>query len=152
MSRNNETTKCVTLINSAFTQCKGQHVHKWIVQMHMQPHQFEPSGVHNPFTHLCQSKGKTMFFLSRQWILNCEFAKVERSDLHFTGAACLSTLCIYELHTGKWQPPNGWEVLLDNKLSPMDLIAAHLEPLTCSSSILLSSSQENKNHALKSPI
>lgn len=32
---------------------------------------------------------------------------------------------------------NSWEVLLDNKLSLKDHIAAHLEPLTCSSSTTL---------------
>lgn len=59
-------------------------------------------------------------------------------------ALCPSILCIYELHVGKWQPQTGCGVLLDNKLTQKDLIAAHLEPLHRSSSILLSSSQENK--------
>ena len=42
-----------------------------------------------------------------------------------------------KLYTQKWQEQNSWEVLLDNKLSLKDLIAAHLEPLTHSSSTIL---------------
>lgn len=42
------------------------------------------------------------------------------------------------------QKRNSWEVLLDNKLPLKDLIAAHLEPLTHSSSTILSTWQEWK--------
>lgn len=60
--------------------------------------------------------------------------------------------CEFLNYNLKWQKQNGWEVLLDNKLFPQDLIAAHLEPLTRSSSSLLSTSQEDKNHTQKNPI
>lgn len=132
---------------------KGANIHN--KQNEVFEHSIKPSGTVPASNVPCQNKkeAKKKKYISlrgkkKQKTSHYINEEAECTALHFSGTSHPSILCCSESQTENWQRQNVWEVLLDNQLIPEDLIAAHLEPLTRSSS----TSQEDKNHAHKYPI
>lgn len=153
MLSNNERTKGATLVFKpvCYLQiCKVQHIHRFIVTMHIQPHATASVWTHDSNSQeLCKPFTKPWVQVKEKKCINPE-QTINVEALHFSGTSCSSILHFYKF--GEVTAAEQLRSAVGQQALPKDLIVAHLEPLNRTSSILLSSSQENKNHTLKSPI
>ena len=98
-----------------------------------------------------RGKKKVRYWKENKVCTSLMTVSIERRSARLWSSQSLHASAYCEFIKFLPQKRNSWEVLLDNKLPLKDLIAAHLEPLTHSSSTILSTWQEWKNARRSSP-